>query len=808
MSDVPPYDPQRIESKWQKRWQDSDAFRADDRAATPDSSRYVLEMFPYPSGELRIDQARQYAIGDLIARYEWMRGRRVLHPMGWDAFGLPAENAALKEGIRPRIKTERNIDEMRAQLRKLGLAYDWSRELTTSDVSYYRWNQWLFLRLLESDLVYRRESDVCWCPRCETSIAHEQVVGEDECWRCNTKIELRHGQQWAFRITRYADELLSGLDELSGWPESVLTRQRNWIGRSDGLEIDLEVVGSHEKITAFTNQPELVVGATALVLGADHPAIESVTTPMEREEIENLLERISHPRRPHHHDDEKLAADTGAHAVNPITGEQIPIWVGNFVLTDYGSGALLAVPAHDERDREFAEKYAVRIRSVVSESGKMVDAGDFTGLDTTEAAERVMDRAVELGCGRRSTQYHLRDWGFSRQRYWGTPIPIVYCKTDGAVPVPDSELPIVLPPNAPVTARGEAPLSRFETFVETTCPKCGERAQRETATMDTFVDSSWYFLRFCDPDNEHAPFDRGKAQTWCPMDVYVGTTDHAFSHLLYFRFFTRALRDLGLIGFSEPVQRLLTPAHVTLDEENLDEAMTLMDIVESYGADTMRLFLLSSAPTDAELECNEDRLEGAFRFLSRMWPFVFAHRDAIRTAGPVQVEELAGPTLELWRLTHHTIHRVTEDLEADDFHTAVAVMRELINELRSIDESVLATDVGGRVLRFAVRSLICMLGPFTPHIAEEMWELIGEETPLWKANWPDYDPAGLEQETVTIAVQVNGKLRATIDVPAGSGEAEVKQAALADAAVSKHVKGRAIGRVIYKPGRVMNLVTE
>jgi leucyl-tRNA synthetase len=857
------YQPAGIEARWQRLWEEGRAYRVEPRPDRP--KFYCLEMFPYPSGRLHMGHMRVYSIGDLLARYKTMRGYNVLHPMGWDAFGLPAENAALARGTHPERWTRDNIANMKEQLRALGVSYDWDRELATCDPEYYRWNQWLFLRMHERGLVYRRRSAVNWCPDCETVLANEQVEG-GACWRCAHPVVTREIEGWFFRITRYADELLAGCDELAAtWPERVLTMQRNWIGRSHGARIDFPLAERPGAVRVFTTRQDTVFGATFMSLAPEHPLVAELSRGTAQEgAVREFVSRTTRLERSARTagEVEKEGVFTGAHAENPLTGDKIPIWAANFVLMEYGTGAVMAVPAHDQRDFEFAKKYGLAIRVVVQPpgggldaatmtaafegDGTSVDSGPCTGLPTPEAKERMIALLAERGCGSRETSYRLRDWGISRQRYWGTPIPMIHCPACGIVPVPDADLPVVLPiEGVEINQRGGSPLGRLPSFRQVACPSCGGAAERDLDTMDTFVDSSWYFLRYCSPRHDGAPVDAAAAAYWMPVDQYIGGIEHAILHLLYARFFTRVMRDLGLVPSAEPFANLLTQGMVCMESYRCAEHGYLApeearpgaagrvchacaapvavggrekmskskknvvspdDMVRSYGADTTRLFSLFAAPPEKDLEWSEEGIEGCQRFLNRIWRFVGARTEEIRAGSAADAAGADGEWLELRKRTHRTVRKVTEDIERFHFNTAISAVMELVNHLYQLEGRPAATPGARGALREAVERLLLLLQPFTPHFAAELWERIGGGGEAREALWPGFDPGLLREETLEIGVQINGKVRGRVTVPAAAGEEEVRRAAFEDLRVREWVGRGAVRKVIYIPGRLLNVV--
>ncbi len=819
------YDPARIEPACQARWRQAELFRARDDSERPPF--YVLEMFPYPSGHMHMGHVRVYAIGDVIARFQKMRGREVLHPMGYDAFGLPAENAAIKEGVHPAVRTRENIESFEREMKALGYSFDWSRSFATCEPEYYRWNQWFFLKMMERGLVYRRTARLNYCPSCQTVLANEQVE-DGRCWRCSSVVEEREMPQWALKITAYAEELLRDLDTLTEWPERITTMQRNWIGRSEGCEVDFPLVGREETIRIFTTRVDTIFGATYMVLAPEHPLVAAITTPDRRAEIEAFVEKVKATDKIErtNPESEKEGVFTGAHAVNPFTGEEIPVWVGNFVLAEYGTGAVMSVPAHDARDYRFAQKYGIPMKVVVrpvegeppeddafTEDGVLVDSGSFSGLSSAEARRRIGEWAEERGIGRRTVNWHLRDWGISRQRYWGTPIPILYCLAkcdgeDGIVPVPYEDLPVRLPEDVAFTGEGN-PLETSESFQKATCPLCGGEARREVETMDTFVDSSWYYARYCDPTNDQLPFDPEKARRWLPVDVYVGGPEHAVMHLLYFRFWHKVMRDLGLVESDEPVKRLVTQGIVMKDgakmSKSLGNTVSPTEMIEKYGADTVRMFMLFAAPPEKDIDWNDDAVEGQFRFLGRVWRTVVGRADevaGVEAAG--SPEGLEGADLETYRRVHKTVKAVTHGVgERLSFNTAIARIMELMNHLGSYHPE---GESGRRVLRLAFERVCQLLHPFAPHLTEAAWERLGGEGLVLESGWPAYDDAATRDETVRIAVQVNGKLRGEVEVPADAPKEEVLAAARAHDNVRRFLEGKTVRKEILVPGRLVNLV--
>jgi leucyl-tRNA synthetase len=850
------YDAQAIESKWFERWQhDASLYAADqpsDQGGPTRKKYYVLEMLPYPSGVLHMGHVRNYAIGDALARYMWMNGYNVLHPMGWDSFGLPAENAAISANVPPREWTLRNIANMKAQMKRLGFAYDWSREVTTCFPEYYRWNQWFFLKLYEQGLAYRKKSKVNWCPKCCTVLANEQVVN-GRCWRHeDTLVEQRELEQWFLRITKYADELLRDLDKLGAWPEKVRIMQRNWIGRSEGTLVDFKLDGragaAGSTISVFTTRVDTIFGATSVQLAPEHPIVADLTAANAdlRAKVDQL---IAEQRKAKETGDigeiEKHGVPTGRYAINPFNGEKIPVWVANYILMDYGTGAIMSVPAHDERDFEFAKKYKLEIRLVVlplandpeatvaepplpfvEHDGVLINSGQFIGLETGDAISKMSAYAEQKGFGKATVTYRLKDWGISRQRYWGTPIPMLYCEKDGIVPVPEKDLPVILPENVEITLTGGSPLGRLPEFVNTTCPKCGGSARRETDTMDTFVDSSWYFYRYTDAQNDRAPFDSKTAQYWFPIDQYIGGVEHAILHLIYSRFWTKLMRDMGLISNSEPVERLFTQGMVIKDgakmSKSLGNVVSPDEMIARYGADAARLYSLFAAPPDRDLDWQDSGIEGIRKFLGRVYRFV------VRNAQPDHPDwhkpipsELSPQARAIQRKLHQTIKRVSDDFQGRwHFNTCISAIMELVNVLYASEETVARAPSpvkadGGRtapvdvaLLAEVQRNLALLLAPFAPYLAHELWEMLGEKGNLLKAPWPTYDAALAREEEIEIPVQVNGKLRSRVVVPADSEEKFVVARALADEKVTAAVSGKQIVKKIYVPGKLVNIVVK
>ena len=858
------YNPHQIEQKWQATWEKEGLFKVE---VKPDQPKYyLLEMFPYPSGKIHMGHVRNYTIGDVVARYKRMRGYNVLHPMGWDAFGMPAENAAIANNTHPARWTYANIDYMRAQLKRLGFSYDWSREIATCKPDYYRWEQWLFLKMFEKGLAYRKESYVNWCDDCSTVLANEQVEA-GLCWRCGKQVRQKKLWQWFFRITDYAEDLLLYCDRLPGWPEKVTTMQKNWIGRSTGAEIRFEVENHEQVISVFTTRPDTVFGATFMCLAPEHPLVlELARGTAQQAAIEAFVAKVSRQERTSRAVEayEKEGVFTGAFCINPFTGARMPIYAANFALMEYGTGAVMSVPAHDQRDFEFARKYDLPVVVVVKPpdaeldgrtmdqaytgDGIMVNSGAFDGMDNRSAMEKIVEALEAQGKGRKAVSYRLRDWGISRQRYWGAPIPMIHCEDCGVVPVPEEDLPVLLPEDADLLEGGRSPLPELKEFVETTCPRCAKPASRETDTMDTFVESSWYFERYCSPDCHTAMFDKQAVDYWMPVDQYIGGVEHAILHLLYSRFYTRVLHDLGLVDFKEPFTRLLTqgmvcketiscPEHGFLFPEQVDEAggaacchlcgkpvvvgrvekmskskRNVVDpnlLLEQYGADTTRLFCLFAAPPERDLEWSDQGVEGSARFLNRVWRLVFNWMPRIEKVAPFsgRPQELSGELEKVYRKTHQTINKVTRDIE-DRFHfnTAISAVMELVNLLYGIRPGDKLGPQGAGVMRFAIENVVLLLAPIVPHFAEEIWQELGKHTSVLNSAWPEHRKEALTEDKVTIVVQVNGKLRSRFEAPKDLAEEKLRQMALEDEKAAKFTAGKKIRKLIVIKNKLVNIV--
>ncbi len=835
------YDPQAIEPKWLARWEADEALYRAEPAGSARPKYYVLEMLPYPSGVLHMGHVRNYSIGDALTRQRWMRGYNVLHPMGWDAFGLPAENAAIENKVPPKQWTLGNIAHMKAQMRRLGYAYDWSTEVTSCLPEYYRWNQWFFLKMYERGLAYRKKSRVNWCPKCATVLANEQVE-DGMCWRhSDTQVEQRELEQWFLRTTNYSDELLRDLDRLTEWPEKVRVMQRNWIGRSEGASVDFKLVGPAGKvgstITVFTTRVDTIYGATSVQLAPQHPLVADLVAG-DASLAQKVNELIAEQRKAAEEGDvgaiEKHGVSTGRFAANPYNGEEVPIWIANYILMDYGTGAIMSVPAHDERDFEFAKKYGLEVRVVIepraegpAQEGKspeelvpftsldsvLVNSGEFSGLSCTEALRKMTQHAEKHGFGKATVTYRLKDWGISRQRYWGTPIPMLYCERCGIVPVPEKDLPVVLPDNVDITLQGGSPLSRVPEFLNATCPQCGGRARRETDTMDTFVDSSWYFYRYTNARLATAPLDTKTVDYWFPIDQYIGGVEHAILHLIYSRFWTKVMRDMGLVHNAEPVERLFTQGMVIKDgakmSKSLGNVVSPDDMVASYGADSARLYVLFAAPPDRDLDWKNEGVEGIYRFLGRVYRIVNRHAEGAKTSGTLQVTPLQGEARALQRKLHQTIRRVSDDFEGRwHFNTSIAAIMELVNALHAAEDPIARGEVPAPLLKDALRNLVLLLAPFAPFLAHELWETLGETSGLLREKWPMYDPDLAREEEIEMAIQVNGKVRSHMRVAVDISEESARERALADEKVRAALDGKRVVKAVVVPGKLVNLVVK
>jgi leucyl-tRNA synthetase len=813
------YNPHEIEARWQQYWADHnvDLTNEDDTK----EKFYCLEQFPYPSGRLHMGHMRVYSIGDVIARFKRMKGYQVLHPMGWDAFGLPAENAAIKFGSHPAKWTYENIDYMKGQQKKLGVSYDWEREVATCSPDYYKMTQWLFQLFYEKGLAYRKKAAVNWCPECATVLANEQVE-DGKCWRCDSEVTKKELEQWFFKITNYAEKLLADLDGLDKWPDKVKTMQRNWIGKSEGAEITFDIPEIQEKMTVFTTRPDTLYGVSFVVLAPEHPLVPQLIKGKETEqEVLAFIERMKKESEITRTsaDAPKEGLFTGAYAQHPLTGKQVPIWIANYVLMDYGTGAVMAVPAHDTRDFAFARQYGLPIQVVIQPEGEtliaeemadaytgdglLVNSGEFNGVPNREAIGKIADHLHEKGIGGKTVSYRLRDWLVSRQRYWGCPIPMVYCSSCGTVPVPKEQLPVLLPENVVFNGK-DNPLTTNEEFLNTTCPKCGGHARRETDTMDTFIDSSWYYLRYTDAKNDEIPFSSEKANKWLPVDEYIGGIEHAILHLLYSRFFTKVLYDAGMVNFKEPFTSLLTQGMVLKDGSKMSKSkgnvVSPDEIIEKYGADTGRVFILFAAPPDRDLEWSDSGVEGSFRFLNRVWRMVDSHSELLQQKPEVNLVDDAAK--ELNRTLHATIKKVTEDIDQrNQFNTAISSIMELVNKIYSYPQE---SDQG--ILAKAIETVIVLLAPFTPHITEEMWRMAGHNDSVHQQNWPEYDESALVLDQIEIVLQINGKVREKLVVPAQVTRAEMESLAVENDKVKSLIEGKTIRKVIAVPGKLVNIV--
>jgi leucyl-tRNA synthetase len=816
-----PYDHIQIELKWHERWQDAAFYQAEENSAKP--KFYVLEMLPYPSGTLHIGHIRNYSIGDALARYKWMRGYNVLHPMGWDAFGLPAENAAIANHCPPREWTLQNIAAMKKTHRRFAFSYDWNREISTCEPEYYRWNQWFFLKMMERGLAYRKKALVNWCSKCATVLANEQVV-EGCCWRHEgTPVEQRALEQWFLKITDYADQLLDDMKDLEGgWPERVLTMQRNWIGRSEGAEVDFRMAETATPIRVFTTRVDTIYGATCVILAPEHPLNETLLDDERKAQAKAMVDARAN-RGPG--DIDKEGFFSGHYAINPYSGERAPIWIGNFVLMGYGTGAIMSVPGHDERDFEFCRKYGIAVRPVIrtvggalavepgmkeafTEDGVVEDSGEWSGLPSEEARRRMSAHAEQHGFGKAAITFRLKDWGISRQRYWGTPIPVVHCPSCGVVPVPEDQLPVILPERIEITGAGRSPLENVPSFVNVNCPRCGGAAKRETDTMDTFIDSSWYFYRYCDPRNSQMPFDPAKIAYWFEIDQYIGGVEHAILHLIYSRFFTKMMRDIGLIPNGEPARRLFTQGMVIAEGAKMSKSKGNVVgadmLAEKFGADTARMFVLFAAPPEKEVDWRVEGAEGLYRFLGRVYRF--ATRNVGQALSPASANDVPGGASDrkVLRKLHQTIQKITEDFETRwHFNTCIAGIMELVNLLYAEEPHI-----SGVAKLEILEKLALMLAPFAPYVSQEIWEELGKDGPVFRQSWPAFDPDLAKEDLAEIPVQLNGKLRSRIHVPFGIPKEELEKLALADEKVQSFLAGKQVRKVIVVPDKLVNIVVQ
>ncbi len=822
------YKPSEIEPKWQKYWEENGLFNTPQKSDKP--KYYVLVMFPYPSGTIHVGHVKNYVMGDIVARYKRMRGFNVLHPFGYDSFGLPAENAAIKHNIHPKIWTEKNIENIRNQIKKLGISYDWDREIATHTEEYYKWTQWLFLKLYEHGLAYKKKAAVNWCPNCKTVLANEQVK-DGKCERCGTPVTIKYLDQWFFKITDYAEKLLEGLDKLRGWPEHVKTMQRNWIGKSEGAEVDFPVEGTDVKIRIFTTRPDTLWGVTFMAVAPESPLVEQIVTDDRREGLKEFLSRVSQQDRFIRTSEsaEKEGYFLGRYAINPVNGEKVPIYTANYILMEYGTGAIMAVPAHDQRDFEFAKKYGLPIKIVIkpkdgsdlspdemekafTEKGILVDSGNFSGMTSEEAIPKIVKWLEERGIGKRSVQYKLRDWLISRQRYWGAPIPVVYCEKCGIVPVPEDQLPVKLPFNVEFKPTGQSPLTYHEEFLNTTCPKCGGPAKREVDTMDTFVDSSWYYLRYINPKDDEKPFDVDDVKEWMPVDQYIGGVEHAVLHLMYSRFINKFLHDIGYVAVDEPFENLFTQGMIYKDGAKMSKSkgnvVSPDDMIEKYGADTLRMYILFMAPPEKDAEWSDAGIEGVHRFVKRLWS------TSQRIIEKVKDVKLSGkPSLRnkkekaLRRKLHQMIKKITEDIEGGfKFNTAISGLMELVNSIREYLDGTLENEWNLELLREIQENLILILSPFAPHMAEELNEDLGSKESVMLKNWPHWDESALEVEEVEIAILVNGKVRDKVVIPVDTPEEEVKKIVLEREKIKRVLSGKNPKKVVYIKGRIANIV--
>lgn len=832
---MPDYIPHDIEKKWQRRWRDIELFQADD--ASEKDKFYMLEMYPYPSGDLHIGHMFNYILGDVITRYKMMCGYEVLHPFGWDAFGLPAENAAIERGIKPSEWTFNNIEESKRSIDYMGLSYDWTREITTCLPDYYRWTQWIFLKLYQHGLACRDESLVNFCPGCQTVLANEQVLSDGTCYRCDAIVEKKKRTQWFFKITEYADELLTGIDDLDGWIEDVKKMQEYWIGKSEGATMEFTVEDKDVELPTFTTRPDTIYGVTFITIAPEHEVVSELLNDMpNRDEVERYIdnalrksdiERISTIR-------EKDGVFTGLYAINPLSAERVPIWVGDYVLTHYGTGIVMGVPAHDQRDYEFAKKYDLPIVEVIKpqdesseepldqafeDYGIMVNSGKYTDMTSQEGIKSIIKDIEREGLGKRTTTYRLRDWLISRQRYWGCPIPIIHCENCGEVPVPEKDLPVHLPPEEDVdfTPRGKSVLSTSKDYIEVECPECGGPAERDGDTMDTYVCSSWYFLRFADPNNDEDIFDEDKVNMWLPVDRYIGGKEHATSHLLYSRFFVKFFRDIGLLSFDEPFENYFSQGMIMarVKQEDGTESVEIMSkskgnavpvgpFVEEWGADTARIVALFAGPPEVDKEWSEEGVKGANRFLYRVWRIITENIEYLRYDHPLSLnlDELKGEDEKLYRKLHKTMKKVTEDTDDIHFNTAIASLMELLNEMNRFK------DVTSDVFKSCCVGLVKMLAPYAPHISEELWEMIGADETIFLSEWIEFDQTATVDEIITIVVQVDGKLRDRMELPKGAPEEEIKETALKSERVKTHIEGKEIDKIIVVPDKIINIATK
>lgn len=803
------YDFKSIEKKWQKAWDEKGQYMMDTRD-TSKPKYYCLEMFPYPSGKIHMGHVRNYSIGDVVARFKKMQGYNVLHPMGWDSFGLPAENAAIKNNIHPHVWTMSNIEEMKEQLSMLGLSYDWDKEVATSTPEYYKWTQKIFLEFYKAGLAYKKNSFVNWCPSCETVLANEQVV-QGQCERCDSLVEKKELEQWYFKTTEFSEELLADLDGLDGWPEKVRLMQKNWIGKSFGANVTFQIDGSDQEISVYTTRPDTIFGSTFMVLAPESHLARDLVAGTEYEPVlDEFLAKMHTMTQIEREaaDLEKEGKFIGKYVINPLTGKKMPIWIANYVLADYGTGAVMGVAAHDDRDNDFAKKYDLEIIPVIDEDDKMINSGQFDGMNKDEAFDKIIEKLEEMGKGNKKTNFRLRDWLISRQRYWGCPIPVIYCPDCGIVPVDEKDLPVLLPTDVEFTGKGESPLASSKTFTECSCPKCGKPARREIDTMDTFVDSSWYYMRYADNMNSDRPFDTDVVNNWLPVDQYIGGVEHAILHLLYARWFTKAFKKLGWTSHDEPFKNLLTQGMVLMDGSKMSKSkgntVSPVELVEKYGADTARLFILFAAPPERDLEWSEQGVEGCFKFLNRVYRLV----DELAPVAKLELEfgNLTKADKDMRAKTNNTLKKVTEDLnDKFGFNTAIAALMELINDLYKYKE---LEDRNDAVIKEAIKAVVVILAPFAPHLGEELWLMIGKEASVFDIGWPDYDKSAIQLDEVEIIVQVNGKVRNKINAPVGIDQDVMKNLALNDEKIKEFIEGKNVVKVIAIPSKLVNIVVK
>lgn len=803
------YRPNEVEAKWQKIWNDNNQYKTDCTDTTK-PKYYTLEMFPYPSGKIHMGHVRNYSIGDVVARFKKMEGYNVLHPMGWDSFGLPAENAAIKHGIHPHNWTMENIEDMKGQLKLLGLSYDWDREIATSTKEYYKFTQEIFLKFLENGLAYKKKSFVNWCPSCQTVLANEQVVG-GLCDRCDSEVIKKDLEQWYLKITDYAEKLLVDIDKLDGWPEKVKTMQKNWIGKSTGAEIDFKIDGLDKSITVYTTRPDTVYGVSYMVLAPEHELVKELVKGTKYEkEVNDFIHKTSKMTEIERNstETEKEGMFIGHFVINPLTNKKVPLWIANYVLVDYGTGAVMAVPSHDDRDKEFATKYNLEFTPVIDEDGKMINSEEFNGIDSSEAFDKIVEKIEKENIGKKTVNYRLRDWLISRQRYWGCPIPVVYCDCCGIVPVPKKDLPVLLPTDVEFTGKGESPLTTSKEFTTTSCPKCGKEAKREVDTMDTFMDSSWYFLRYIDPKNNEELFDKELVDRWMSVDQYIGGVEHAILHLLYARFFTKAFKDMGLVSFDEPFKNLLTQGMVLKEGTKMSKSkgnvVSPLEIIEKYGADTARLFVLFAAPPERDLDWSEQGVEGCFRFLNRVYRLVDELKEVCKENH--EMGELTKEDKAMRFTIHQTLKKVTEDLsEKFGFNTAISALMELINEMYKYKELQTTNKF---VIKEGIENIVTILSPFAPHIGEELWQMIGKEGSIFDISWPKYDETALVKDEIEVVVQINGKVRGKLSVSSNVTKEEMEKLATEDEKIKSLVEGKTIVKVVAVPKKLVNIVVK